>query len=89
MLRFLLATLPLTFASLSDYTRLNETDITPCVPPCVRVGSCGDYPPNPNGPCNITWVAEQCSQLYGCVAFSECLRAAAASASRLVVLRAP
>ena len=37
---------------LSHYTRLVvRTDMSPCVPlasgPCVRVGDCGDYPPNP------------------------------------------
>jgi hypothetical protein len=56
--------------SLSDFTRYNNTDITPCVPPCTRVGGCGNYAPNPNGPCNITWLAEQCSATYGCVAFN-------------------
>ena len=52
----------------SYYTKLPNTDLTPCVPPCVRVGGCGNYPPNPNGDCNITWVLEQCDLTYGCVA---------------------
>ena len=65
----------LAHAALSDYTRLPKTDMTPCVPlaggaPCVRVGNCGDYPPNPSGPCNITWVAEQCDKTFGCVAWN-------------------
>ena len=41
----------LALASLAHYTRLVRTDMSPCVPlasgPCVRVGDCGDYPPNP------------------------------------------
>ena len=41
-----------------------------CVPPCSRVGNCGNYAPNPNGPCNITWVLEQCDLTYGCVAIN-------------------
>jgi hypothetical protein len=57
-------------ASPSDYVRLNYTDITPCVPPCIRVGDCGNYAPNPNGPCNITWLLEQCDLTYGCVAIN-------------------
>ena len=57
-------------AALSDFTRLPDTDVTPCVPPCVRVGGCGNYAPNPNGDCNITWLAEQCTATYGCVAFN-------------------
>jgi hypothetical protein len=61
-------------AALSDYTRLVKTDMAPCVPlasgPCIRVGQCGDYPPNPNGACNLSWVAEQCDATYGCVAFN-------------------
>jgi hypothetical protein len=57
-------------AALSDFTRLPATDVTPCVPPCTRVGQCGNYAPNPNGACNITWLAEQCSATYGCVAFN-------------------
>jgi hypothetical protein len=64
----------LSVGSLSDYTRLPLTDMTPCVPlasgPCVRVGNCGDYPPNPNGPCNMSYVADQCTATYGCVAFN-------------------
>jgi hypothetical protein len=47
-----LSALLLALASLSHYTRLVvRTDMSPCVPlasgPCVRVGDCGDYPPNP------------------------------------------
>jgi hypothetical protein len=57
-------------AALSDFTKLANTDVTPCAPPCVRVGGCGDYPPNPNGACNVTWLAEQCTALYGCQAFN-------------------
>ncbi len=57
-------------AALSDFTRLADTDVTPCAPPCVRVGGCGNYAPNPNGPCNVSWVAEQCSATFGCVAFN-------------------
>ena len=34
------------------------------------MGSCGNYPPNPNGACNITWLAEQCTASYGCSAFN-------------------
>ena len=42
----------LALASLSHYTRLVvRRDMSPCVPlasgPCIRVGDCGDYPPNP------------------------------------------
>ena len=75
MLTSLLSLSPLlALAALSDYTRLPLTDMTPCVPlasgPCIRVGQCGDYPPNPAGPCNISWVAEQCDKTYGCVAFN-------------------
>ena len=57
-------------AGLSNYTLYKNADVSPCVPPCVRVGGCGNYPPNPNGPCNITWVAEQCDATYGCCAFN-------------------
>ena len=70
MALLLLAGLAATHASLADFTKLPATDVTPCVPPCTRVGACGNYPPNPNGPCNITWVAEQCTATYGCVAFN-------------------
>ena len=70
----LLTLLSPALAALSDFTRLPLTDMTPCVPlasgPCVRVGTCGDYPPNPSGPCNISWIADQCSATYGCVAFN-------------------
>jgi hypothetical protein len=68
-LALLLCTAPVALASLSDYTVYRSTDITPCVPPCNRVGNCGNYPPS-NGPCNVTWLAEQCSLTYGCVAFN-------------------
>jgi len=57
-------------AALSDFTRYANTDVTPCALPCVRVGGCGNYAPNPNGPCNVSWVAAQCSATYGCVAFN-------------------
>ena len=57
-------------AALSDYSHLANTDVTPCAPPCVRVGACGDYAPNPNGPCNVSWLADQCTATYGCVAFN-------------------
>ena len=66
----LLSGLATSFASLADYTRLPSTDVTPCVPPCIRVGGCGNYPPNPNGDCNISWLAEQCTATYGCVTFN-------------------
>ena len=64
------ASLSCALAALSDYTRLADTDVTPCAPPCVRVGGCGNYAPNPNGPCNVSWLADQCSALYGCEAFN-------------------
>jgi hypothetical protein len=90
----LLALSPLlAHAALSDYTRLPKTDMTPCVPlaggaPCVRVGNCGDYPPNPQGPCNITWLAEQCidfvQELSAQVARSPHGQAVAPAADRLL-----
>jgi len=54
-------------ADLSDYTKLPLKDIAPCVSPCVRVGRCGE---GGNGPCNVSWLADQCSALYGCEAFN-------------------
>lgn len=57
-------------AALADYTRLARTDLSPCISPCVRVGACGAQPPNPDGACNVTWLAQQCDATYGCVAFN-------------------
>jgi hypothetical protein len=57
-------------SAVSDFTKYVNTDITPCVLPCVRVGNCGDYAPNPNGPCNISMLADMCTATYGCQAFN-------------------
>lgn len=58
---------------LTDYIKLPQTDTTPCASVgcgCVRVGGCGDYAPNPNGPCNVSFLADQCSAMWGCEAFN-------------------
>ena len=62
------------FAALSDYKVYKNTDVTPCVSlagaPCIRLGNCGIYPPNPEGMCNVSWLAEQCTETFGCVSFN-------------------
>jgi len=55
-------------AKLSDYTLLPSTDVTPCIPPCVRTGGCGYDEPLPV--CNISLIADACSATYGCVSFN-------------------
>ncbi len=47
------------------WTALENTDITPCTPPCNRVGNCGYSTPNPV--CNVTLLIEICEQSCGCV----------------------
>lgn len=55
---------------LSQYKRYPSTDIPNCQPTCIRVGDCGDYPPNPKGPCNVTLLAQICDATCGCIAFN-------------------
>ena len=67
-------------AGLADYTIVPDTDIVPCVPPCMRVGNCGTeetdprYPKDKNfhstGPCNATVLAQICDSYCWCLSFN-------------------
>ena len=75
MLRLLLSCACVAAACASvpaGFTLLASTDLTPCVPPCARVGTpnpCGNYPPT-QGPCDVDDLAAQCRATCGCVAFN-------------------
>lgn len=54
-------------AGLANYTRLQNTDINPCIGPCIRVGNCG-Y--NFNVSCDVSLIADICDKTCGCIAFN-------------------
>ena len=60
---------PLALASLSNYTRLVRTDMSPFERPLRPRGTAATTRPTPRGPQQpFRWVAEQCDATYGCVA---------------------
>ena len=58
-------------ASAGPYTQYPSSDLSGGDANSIaRVGGCGDYAPNPNGPCNVDVLKTLCDGCHECVAFN-------------------